>query len=407
MSGFLAMADVTSFIANNSREAPLAEALNGFFERAAQEGIADLHLESAADGSLELRIRTGDGLMVPAHRFEPEDAQLVLNKIRQRSNLSVVDTRTPQDGRIVQEAQGRRLDVRVSIVPTIHGASCVMRILDSANAGMPIDKLAMPPAVRRVFERVIDLPEGVVLAVGPTGSGKTSTLYSALGKLNTPERKIVTAEDPVEYVLPGVNQSQAGASSGTNFAQLLRSFLRQDPDVVLVGEIRDAETAKIAVQAGQTGHLVLSTLHANDALEAFTRLQELGASLHALRTSLKAVIAQRLLRCVCKECAKQVPIVDADGLKLAKSLGDQEGLEWVGQGCTQCAGTGYRGRQAVFEMVVLDRRMREALTDLDVARLQGVARGQPQYQTLLESAGHLAIAGKTNFREVLRVVSDL
>jgi type II secretory ATPase GspE/PulE/Tfp pilus assembly ATPase PilB-like protein len=401
------MADVTAFIANNTRETPIAAALNEFFERAAREGIADLHLETVADGGLELRIRNRDGLMFRAHRFDSDEGLLALTKIRQRANLSVVDTRAPQDGRITQIAAGRRLDVRISIVPTLHGSSCVMRILDSANAGMPIERLNMPDAVRHAFERIIDLPEGVLLSVGPTGSGKTSTLYSALNKINTVDRKINTAEDPVEYVLPGINQCQAGESSGTNFSELLRSFLRQDPDVILVGEIRDAETAKIAMQAGQTGHLVLSTLHANDALEAFTRLHELGVTMHALRASVKAIIAQRLLRKVCPHCAQPQPLDDEDTLRVAQSFGDTSGIEQVGLGCEACLHTGYSGRQAIFEMVVMDKNLRANLHALDAQVLQPLVASQPQYSSLLSAAARLAREGVTNYREVIRAVSDL
>jgi type II secretory ATPase GspE/PulE/Tfp pilus assembly ATPase PilB-like protein len=401
--------DVTEFIANNPREVPLAAALNGFFQDAATEGLADLHLETVIDGSLILRVRTNGGVLAQRHRFERQDAQIVLNKIRQRANLSVIDALCAQDGRIVQEAMGRRLDVRVSIVPTLHGSSCVMRVLDSANAGMPIEKLRMPPKVQRAFERVINLPEGVILTVGPTGSGKTTTLYSALGRLNTPETKICTAENPVEYVLPGVNQTQAGAGSAVDFPSALRAFLRQDPDVILVGEIRDSDTAKTAMQAGQTGHLVLSTLHANDALETFTRLGELGVSGHVMRSAIKAVIAQRLVRRVCPNCVREVPLVDADALEVAHRHGDLRGIDHVGAGCDACHGTGTQGRQAIYEMVLLDRQLRAAMRDQDGdgASMREAAMHQAQYQTLSGAAAELAAQGIISYREVTRAVSEL
>jgi type II secretory ATPase GspE/PulE/Tfp pilus assembly ATPase PilB-like protein len=401
--------DITEFIANNPREKPLVAALNGFFLDAAKEGLADLHLETVIDGSLILRVRTNGGILVQRHSFEAHDAQIVLNKIRQRANLSVIDALCAQDGRIVQEVMGRRLDVRVSIVPTLHGSSCVMRVLDSANAGLPIEQLRMPPKVQRAFERVINLPEGVVLTVGPTGSGKTTTLYSALGRLNTPETKICTAENPVEYVLQGVNQTQAGAGSAVDFPSALRAFLRQDPDVILVGEIRDSETAKTAMQAGQTGHLVLSTLHANDALETFTRLGDLGVSGHVMRSAIKAVIAQRLVRRVCPHCARQTPLIDEDALAIARQYGDMRGIDVIGAGCEECHGTGTNGRQAIYEMVLLDRAIRSALRDQDGdgTHLREAAKHQAQYQTLSGAAAALAAQGIISYREVTRAVSEL
>lgn len=397
----------SKFIGNNERERVIAQRLNDFFDRAAADGIADIHLESVESGALELRVRNRDGLMVREWVFEDVEAPLVLNKIRQRADLSTLDTRAPQDSRITQIALGRRLDVRVSIVPTLHGASCVMRILDSKNAGMPLDALKMPPRVRRAFLRAIDLPEGVILTVGPTGSGKTSTLYSALNILNTPDRKIVTVEDPVEYVLPGVQQVQAGHGTGTTFAQVLRAFLRQDPDVILVGEVRDAETATVALQAGQTGHLVLSTLHANSAIEAFTRLSEMGVSAHAMRSSLRAIIAQRLLRKVCPHCSKPTDIVDQDALAFIQQHGLQITQQMQGAGCDACNQTGYSGRQAIYEMLLVDGKLRHALSTNDPAALAAVAKAQGQYEPLTHAAARLVAEGVTNFKEALRVSSDL
>jgi len=412
VSAVLVASDCTDgsiqFLASNARETALTHALNDLFERAAREGCSDIHLESREDKSLRIRLRNRDGDLIDAGSFAPQDATLVLNKIRYRSNLSTVDTRAAQDSRISQRVEGGRiLSVRVSIVPTIHGATCVMRLLDPHNSARPLEALRMPERVQRAFRACIHSPEGIVLTVGPTGSGKTTTLYTALGLRNDPSIKIVTAEDPVEYLLPGAQQVEVGANRGITFAQALRAFLRQDPEIILVGEIRDHETLSTALQAGQTGHLVLSTLHANNAIEAIERMLELGAKPQTLRSAVRAVIAQRLVRLVCPSCGVWRPITDPESRVIIEQSGVACTKEMHGVGCEACNGTGYRGRQAIYEMLLLDKQARVAVARQDIAALAAAAEHQKQYRKLLTAAITLVNEGRTNMQEVQRVVVEL
>ena len=265
----------------------------------------------------------------------------------------------------------------------------------------------MPERVDRLFRSVIEMPEGLVLTVGPTGSGKTSTLYTALGKRNSPTVKIVTAEDPVEYILPGAQQVQVGERHGIQFASAMRSFLRQDPDIILVGEIRDNDTLSTALQAGQTGHLVLSTLHANNSIDAIERMMELGAKPQTLRSALRAILAQRLVRVVCPHCAHPHRIIDPESLDVLSRIGVDIVEEQVGAGCDECNGTGYRGRRAVYEMLVFDKQARIALSHGGLQELEQAASRQRQYAPLLTAAVSLVHQGVTNMHEVQRVVVDL
>jgi type II secretory ATPase GspE/PulE/Tfp pilus assembly ATPase PilB-like protein len=394
------------FIASNPREAGLAARLNDLFVQAANSGAADLHLETTASKHIVVRMRNRDGDLETIHTFEPHDTHLVLTKIRYRANLSVVDTRAPQDSRITQDVGGRLLSVRVSIVPTVHGATCVMRLLDPQNSGRPLQSLRMPERVERAFKRVTRSPEGLILTVGPTGSGKTTTLYTALGMRNEPSVKIVTAEDPVEYLMEGLQQVEVGANRGMSFSQALRAFLRQDPDIILVGEIRDYDTLSTALQAGQTGHLVLSTLHANNVFEALERMLEIGAKPQTLRSALRAIVAQRLVRLVCPQCKRAHRIEDPEALDILKGAGLTCEQEWVGAGCEACNHTGYSGRQAIYEMLLMDKSARLALSKSDLAGVREAAEKQRQFVPLLPAAVELVRQGWTNMSEVQRVVVD-
>lgn len=396
-----------AFIPASIRETEFVDKMNDLLSVAARTGAADLHFESDRDRNVVVRMRNKDGDLENVHVFNSKDAALVFNKVRYRANMSTVDTRAAQDSRITQAVDGRILSIRVSIVPTVNGTSCVMRLLDPNNAGRPLETLMMPPRVDRAFRHAINSPEGLVITVGPTGSGKTSTLYTALALRNDSTVKIVTAEDPVEYLLAGAQQVEVGENRGITFPLAMRAFLRQDPDIILVGEIRDNDTLSTALQAGQTGHLVLSTLHANNTIEAIERMIELGARPQTLRSALRAILAQRLVRKVCAACAKPHPIVDIEAVDIIAGTGIEVHTEMFGEGCAACNHTGYSGRQAIYEMLLLDKQARLALTHVDISAIEAAAVKQPQFSKLLNSAILLVVSGVTNMKEVKRVVAEL
>lgn len=395
------------FEANNVREEPVTKALNEIFELAGTQGMSDIHLESESDHSVVVRLRTNGRLFVHG-RFPSEQARIVYDKIRYRANLSTQNTKVRQDGRIIQEIGGHVFDVRVSFLPTVHESSCVMRLLDPRNSGKRIEDLGMNALVQARYVQLLGLNEGVVLLTGPTGSGKTTTLYAGLNMLNEPHRKLLTAEDPVEYTLPGAQQCQVGQGTGLTFAEVLKSALRQDPDVILVGEIRDKETADITMRAGLTGHVVLSTLHSNNAVDTIYRLLDLGVERHILKSALRGIIAQRLLRTVCPRCAEPHEVI-------APELFTLNGLEpppheLVGIGCSHCHSTGYYGRLAIHEMVVLNAAMRNAIpSDAPILedQLKHAASRQPQYEPLLLAGLKQVIAGKCNTASIMEVISDV
>jgi type II secretory ATPase GspE/PulE/Tfp pilus assembly ATPase PilB-like protein len=395
------------FEANNTREEPVTKALNEIFDLAGTQGMSDIHLESEADHSVRARLRMNGRLFVHG-RFPPEQARIVFDKIRYRANLSTQNTKVRQDGRIIQEIGGHVFDVRVSFLPTINESSCVMRLLDPRNSGKGIEDLGMTDVVRERYVQLLRLNEGVVLLTGPTGSGKTTTLYAGLNMLNEPHRKILTAEDPVEYTLPGAQQSQVGQGTGLTFAEALKSALRQDPDVILVGEIRDKETADIAMRAGLTGHVVLSTLHSNNAVDTIYRLLDLGVERHILKSALRGIVAQRLLRTVCPRCAERREITDPELFTL-NGL-EAPTYELVGAGCAHCHSTGYYGRLAIHEMVVINAAMRSAIpSDAPILeeQLKRAASGQPQYEPLLLAGLKQVVAGNCNTASIMEVISDV
>lgn len=398
----------TEFIATNPREERLRDWINGIFAEALENGYSDLHFETEHDsGDLVLRVRS-EGVLAERDRLDGHDGHLLVNKIRARCRLSQNDTRAPQDGRFLQICGEKRADVRVSIVETGgDGVSLVMRLLDSANAGRSMESLEMPEAALRVFQREIRRNEGLILATGPTGSGKTTTLYAAMGALNTVARKNISIEDPIEYHLQGVQQVQVGEGTGRTFASVLRSVLRQDPDGILVGEIRDEETANIAAHAAMTGHLVLSTVHANAAIETLTRLTEMGVPMHVLLSSLRLIIAQRLVGRVCPHCARPREVNEEEarvfagyGVHIPRSL-------LAAKGCEHCNHRGYKGRIAIFEMLRLDadfRRIARISTAED--DLLEAAKKQEQFVPLAASALRLAAQGITSWESAIAFVYD-
>ncbi|HET9540357.1 MAG TPA: type II secretion system ATPase GspE, partial [Candidatus Limnocylindria bacterium] len=339
-------------------EAPVVRLVNLLVENAIAAEASDIHIEPFED-TLRIRYRI-DGLLYDQEAPPRRLQAAVTSRIKIMSEMNIAERRLPQDGRIRVTLHGQRVDIRVSTMPTVHGESIVMRLLQRATVFLPLEKLGFPANTLARFESLIKRPHGIVLVTGPTGSGKTTTLYAALDKINSPGVKIITVEDPVEYQLKGVNQIPVKAKIGLTFANGLRHIVRQDPDVILVGEIRDLETAEIAIQASLTGHLVFSTLHTNDAPGAITRLQDMGVEPYLVASVLEGVLAQRLVRRICQAC--RVPDTpsqaDLDALGIRASL---DVTLYRGKGCEDCRGTGYQGRTGIFELLVADETVQSLI----------------------------------------------
>jgi type IV pilus assembly protein PilB len=363
-------------------------------------GASDIHVEPQPD-SLRIRYRV-DGLLREVMTVPRSALASVVSRMKIISGLDIAERRVPQDGRTRISVDGTELDARVSTMPSIHGEKVVIRLLARAEQVRPLADCGLDDEQLRILRGAIGAPQGLILITGPTGSGKTSTLYSTLREIHTPDRNLVTLEDPVEIQLPGVTQTQVNERAGLTFSRGLRSVLRQDPDVVLVGEVRDGETAELVIKAAQTGHLVLSTLHTNNAVAAITRLVDLGVEPFLVASSLSCVVAQRLVRVPCASCA--VPDVPGDDVLDALGL-DRSVLEGAtplrGSGCGECAGSGYRGRTGVYEVVRVDQTLRRVLlAEPTESALAAATDDQP---TLKHAALALALTGGTTFDEVLRV----
>lgn len=386
-------------------EAPVIRLVNQLIARAVETRASDVHVEPFED-RLRIRYRY-DGVL---HEVESPPVRLraaVISRIKIMARLDIAERRLPQDGRIRLTVRGHDIDFRVSTVPSLYGESVVLRILDRTAVEFDYGKLGLPHDVRRGLESALDLPNGMVLVTGPTGSGKTTTLYTGLLRLNSVARKIITVEDPVEYQLPGINQIQVRAQIGLNFATLLRSILRQDPDVIMIGEIRDLETAQIAVQAALTGHLVLSTVHTNSAAATVTRMRDMGVEDYLLAATLKGVLAQRLVRRLCPVCKVADPAADAliGRFELRRFAGESRPLSlYRPVGCAECRGTGYRGRRAIAEFLLPTPeigRLMFAGADQSAIERAAIAGGlRPIFE-----AGLLAVVeGDTTIEEVVRCI---
>jgi general secretion pathway protein E len=378
-------------------DAPAIRLINGIIAEAARRGVSDIHIEPYETG-LVIRMRI-DGVLRETLRMPPHVAPVVVSRIKVMARLDIAERRVPQDGRIGLTLGGKLLDVRVSTLPSRAGERVVLRILDKENAGISLDALGMPEDVHALFRAALTEPNGIVLVTGPTGSGKTTSLYAGLRILNDGSRNILTVEDPVEYAVDGVGQTQVNPKVGLSFAAGLRAILRQDPDVVMVGEIRDRETADIAVQASLTGHLVLSTVHTNDAVGAITRMRDMKVESFLLASTLRAVIAQRLVRRLCQTCRAPVH----EGHSLAPLLGlANDALIYEARGCDQCANSGYKGRIGVFEAVRIDDTIRRLLNSGgDEAAIAAHAfRNAPN---LAASARALVRDGLTTAEEAIRI----
>lgn len=387
-------------------DAPVIKRVNQMLERAVAARASDIHLEPQEDG-LRLRHRIDGGLrnveVLPA-----EDHAAIVSRVKILGNLNIVERRLPQDGRARVNVEGRAIDIRISCLPTMHGESIVLRLLDKANAPLTLPELGFDPRVADRLTDVLAANQGIFLVTGPTGSGKTTSLYALLQRLNDPARKLLTIEDPVEYALPGVHQMQVRPQIGLEFANILRSVLRHDPDVIMVGEIRDLDTAAMAIQAALTGHLVLSTLHTNDAASAVTRLADMGVEPYLMASAVRGVMAQRLVRTLCRHC--RVPQKDGEAALRALDVDVVDAVQDVtvfrAQGCDVCGGTGFSGREAIAELIAVDEPIRAALLNgVDAHGIAGLARAAGS-DAIRRDGLRKAAAGRTTIDEVLRAVGD-
>ena len=381
-------------------EAPIIRLVNHLFARAMDLNASDIHFEPNED-HLDVRCRV-DGIMTRIERLPIKIHTAVASRLKLMARLDIGEKRLPQDGRIDSRIGAKQLDMRVSTLPGVHGESVVLRILDRSDTAVSLQQLGMPESILGKYQQLITQPHGMILITGPTGSGKTTTLYATLEKINSEKQKIITVEDPVEYQLEGITQIQANSSIGLTFAAGLRSIVRQDPDVLMVGEIRDHETAEIAIESALTGHLVFSTLHTNDAAGAVTRLQDMGVEGYLISSSLLAIQAQRLVRRICTDCKIEQPLSLDEANVLQIDAKDYPVLH-RGTGCERCGGSGYRGRIGLYELLVMSDTIRHHIAsgaDANVIRDQAISEGM---RTLRQDALEKLGAGLTTPEEVVRV----
>lgn len=397
-----------SELSEMAQEASVVRLVNEILLEAIESRASDVHIESQAAG-LVIRYRI-DGLLHPQpvpgeiNRFQAA----IISRLKIMAKLNIAEKRLPQDGRIKLKVSGREIDVRVSVIPMIHGEGIVLRILDKGAMSFELQKLGMSPEIYETFNELIRLPHGIILVTGPTGSGKTTTLYSGLQEIRSPSTKIITTEDPVEYQLTGINQIQVHPQIGLTFAQSLRAILRHDPDVVLIGEIRDLETAENAIQASLTGHLVFSTLHTNDAAGSYTRLIDMGVEPFLVASTVEAVMAQRLVRLLCKECAEPyVPTEDEVPTDFPWDQMRENGSQVMRSvGCRECRQVGYRGRAGIYELLLTTEKVRDLAHDRCSSwevRKSAVADGMV---TLRQDGWRKVLDGKTSIDEVIRVTKS-
>ena len=382
------MPEVTDLL-DAQDDAPVIRMINALFTQAARDGASDIHIEPYETHSV-VRYRVDGGLRdVVSPRKALHGA--LISRIKIMAHLDIAEKRLPQDGRIALRVGGRPIDVRVSTLPTGHGERAVLRLLDKEAGRLQLEKLGMAPGVLRQLDRLIRQPHGIVLVTGPTGSGKTTTLYAALGQIDAATSNVLTVEDPVEYDLAGISQTQVNAKIDMSFALALRAILRQDPDVIMIGEIRDLETAQIAVQASLTGHLVLATLHTNDAVSAVTRLTDMGVEPFLLSSSLLGVLAQRLVRRLCPDCRRPSP---------------QEPGLFEAVGCPACNHTGYRGRTGIHELYIVDDAQRGLIHEGAGEQQLRVAAQRAGMKLMREDGERWVLAGQTSREEIIRVTRD-
>jgi general secretion pathway protein E len=386
--------------------APIIKLVNGLLSQAVKDRASDIHIE-VFEEELVVRFRV-DGMLYdvlsPPKRFHPA----ITSRVKVMSGLNIAEKRLPQDGRIRVRIAGRDIDIRVSVIPTAFGERIVLRLLDRAQAlvDVNLDRLGFSGDNLRKIDRLIRQSHGIILATGPTGSGKTTTLYACLSRINSPDKNIITIEDPIEYQLHGVGQMQVSPKIDLTFANGLRSILRQDPDVIMVGEIRDSETAEIAIQSALTGHLVFSTLHTNDSFGALTRLVDMGIEPFLVSSSVMAVLAQRLVRVLCPDCRETYLPSGSELNRIGLSSADCSGPIYRARGCRACRNTGYRGRSAVHELMIVDDDVRELVmkkADASSIRRACTSKGM---KVLRQDGAERVMAGRTTIEELLRVTQE-
>ncbi|AVW96348.1 GspE/PulE family protein [Vibrio parahaemolyticus] len=384
----------------DSEEVTVVKLVNSMFEDAVQVGASDIHIEPD-DKVLRLRQRV-DGVLHETILNEVNIASALVLRLKLMAHLDISEKRLPQDGRFNIKVRGQSIDIRMSTLPTQYGESVVMRLLNQSSGLRPLEESGLPPELLARLRRQLSRPHGMILVTGPTGSGKTTTLYGALSELNEPGKKIITAEDPVEYRLPRITQVQINSKIDLTFSRVLRTFLRQDPDIILIGEMRDQETVEIGLRAALTGHLVLSTLHTNDAVDSALRMIDMGAPGYLVASAVRAVVAQRLVRRVCPDCKTQDHLDESRQQWLAGRFPNQVGVTFhKGAGCQNCNLTGYRGRIGVFEMLELEHEMMDKLRANDAVGFAQAARRSENYKPLLASAMELALQGAVSLDEVM------
>lgn len=389
--------------ASNENEATIVKLLRSVFEDAVQVRASDIHIEPD-EKVLRIRQRI-DGVLHESILNEVRIAPSLVLRLKLVAGLDISEKRLPQDGRFNMRVRGHDIDVRISTMPVQHGESVVMRLLDQSAGLLSLQDTGLPADLLHRLRRQLQRPHGMIVVTGPTGSGKTTTLYGALSELNQPGNKIITVEDPVEYRLPRINQVQVNAKIGLDFSSVLRATLRQDPDILLVGEMRDQETVEIGLRGAMTGHLVLTTLHTNDAISSALRLMDMGAPGYLVASALRAIIAQRLVRRICRHC-HEVHSVDASDMTWLVALFGESARQRTyhkGRGCQSCNFTGYTGRIGVFELLELDQPMMDALRGGDPEQFARAARNHPEYKPLATMAYEYATQGITTVDEVLRL----
>jgi len=393
-------AKVTDLL-DSADDAPVIRLINAVLSQAIKQASSDIHIETFAD-KVAVRFRI-DGILKEILDLPANLASVMTSRIKIMAKLNIAEKRLPQDGRITLTLAGREVDVRVSTIPTHYGERVVLRVLDKNSAPLDLSRLGMNEKTLKTISDLVHQPHGILLVTGPTGSGKTTTLYASLMELNQQTQNILTVEDPIEYYLPGIGQTPVNTKIGMTFARGLRAILRQDPDVVMVGEIRDLETVQVAIQASLTGHLVLSTLHTNSAIGAIARLRDMGAEPYLLASTLIGVIAQRLVRVLCEHCKKPTLLSESEKIVLGMEQESRVTIYQAG-GCEQCQQTGFQGRMGIYEVIPIDNELRDCIHD-NASELDMEKRAHTKNVDMKEAGWQCVLSGHTTIDEVLRVIN--